>query len=101
MQSFFKTKTITVQGVDLTLRELGAEDHRKIFGSDAEIEENKIAPLLCKACVVEWKDETCESITANIPLRLLREIGTAVLELSGISDAKNSEPTQVVVSSSG
>lgn len=96
MQSFFKSEKFTIEGVVVTIRELSAADHRSIFGKPPE----DVAPLLCKACVTEWGGETVDAIIENVPVRVMREISAAIFRLSGIDEAKNSEPTPSAGSSS-
>ncbi len=97
MQSFFKTQPLVVDGHSLTIRELSAGTVMAIAGKP----QNEVALILCKECVVEWGGETIETITANVPTRIIRQIAAAVFDLSGIGDEKNSEPTPSAGSSTG
>lgn len=96
MQSFFKSKVIVVDGVTLTLKELSAADHLAMSGREGL----EIAKFLCKCAVKEWEQESEESIGANVPARVMKEIAREVFELSGLDAPKNSEPTPVDGSSS-
>lgn len=97
MQSFFKTKKVTVDGVEITVQELSAKDYLD-FRQLAPAEK---AATICARCVLEWQGETAETINANVPVRLLSEVMQAIFELSGLDEPKNSEPTPSADSSSG
>lgn len=94
MKSFFRRKTLTVEGETITIQELSAADHVAMSEKDANP-----AEVVCSRCVLEWKDEKPEDIRANVPARVMNEIVGAVLDLSGIEVAKNSEATPAVDSS--
>jgi hypothetical protein len=96
VQSLFKTELVSFDGVALTVRELSAADHIEISGKPP----GDVAPVLCKACVAEWADETVETLVANVPARLMLDIAARVFRLSGIDEAKNSERTTSAGSSS-
>ena len=97
MQSFFKTKKITVDGVEITVQELSAKDYLDF----AELPPADKAATICSRCVLEWKGETAESINGHVPVRLLSEVMQAIFQLSGLDEPKNSEPTPSAGSSSG
>lgn len=88
MKSLFKTKTVEVDGLTLTVRELSAGDHMAVVGAKGA----QAAEEICKRCVLDWKDETIESIRDSVPARLMTQIVAHVFEISGLDVAKNSEP---------
>jgi len=96
MQSLFKTEKVRIDGIDLTIRELGAKDHMDFAAAAREDR----APLACSRCVVEWKDETVAAIAEAVPARILGELTRRIFALSGFDEAKNSEPTPSADSSS-
>lgn len=89
MKSFFRTKEIEVEGEKLTIRELSAGGHLLLSSSEKEA----VGALVCSQCVLEWKDESLESIKENVPARMMNDIVAEVFKLSGIDLAKNSEAT--------
>lgn len=95
MRSFFKTEKIVVDGEDLTLREFSAGDNAALSDKNAV----DLPAIVCSLCVIEWQGETPETIRANVPARVMRQITEKVFEMSG-ADAKNSEPTPAGDSSS-
>ena len=96
MKSLFRTKTVSVEGMTLTVRELSAGDHMAIVGAKGA----QAAEEICARCVVDWKDETVESIRENVPARVMTEIVAHVFEISGLEVSKNSEPAPSADSSS-
>jgi hypothetical protein len=89
VQSLFKTEPLDLDGVAVNVREMSAA----VVLSIRDKTHDEVALLLCKECVVEWSGETTESISANVPVRLIRKVADAVFRLSGFDEAKNSEPT--------
>lgn len=95
MQSFFKTEKVTIEGVELTIKELSVKDHLDYAALDKEVK----AATVCTRCVVEWSVETPQSINHNVPARLLGEIMAHIFRLSGLDEPKNSEATPAAGSS--
>lgn len=95
MKSFFKTEKMTVDGTEITLREMSAGDSAALSAKDSV----ELLAIVCSLCVIEWQGETMEAIRANVPVRIMREVADRVFSLSG-AEAKNSEPTPSADSSS-
>lgn len=89
MQSFFKTEKVTVDGVELTIKELSVKDHLDY----ADLPKGDKAATICVRCVSEWQNETPDTINANVPARVLGEVMQHIFRLSGLADPKNSEAT--------
>jgi hypothetical protein len=99
MKSYLKTKHIEVEGIDeaLQIRELSTRAQVEIMELHRAGSATHTAGLICKLCVVEWGEESVESIEGAVPPNALGEIAKAVYELSGITladvpqdDKKNS-----------
>lgn len=95
MQSFFKTEKVTVDGVELTIKELSVKDHLDF----ASLPSGEKAATVCSRCVIEWHGETTQSINDNVPARVLQIVMEHIFRLSGLDDPKNSETTPVAGSS--
>lgn len=95
MQSFFKTEQVTVDGVQLTIKELSAKDHLDF----AELPAGEKAATICSRCVAEWRGESSQSINDNVPARVLAIVMEHIFRLSGLAEPKNSEATPVAGSS--
>jgi hypothetical protein len=102
MKSLLKTATVRIESLDrdLEISELCAKDQialleywRSIKGDHGEDEPLNFDGhfIVCKYGVPEWRDETTEDLSLNLPLKAATEIANAIYKLSGIEDSKNSE----------
>ncbi len=108
MENYRKTERRTFDRVgEITIREvsvLGLEELAKAQGrGDTNF---RLAAIAIKHGVVEWADESVETIMENLNEDLAQEISDAVGEFSGIMDDEaddlgNSESAPAAVSSLG
>lgn len=89
MKSYLKKKTVRIEsmGEDLEIRMLPAGVQPKFAELGGSTVEG--LALICQAGVVEWADETPESVQENLSVQMLGELAEQIFLHSGIEMDEN------------
>lgn len=96
MDNYLKTKKVKIKALNdtaLLLRALSAAGQADIMDAIGAGEDNfRVALITCSHCVLDWADESIESIAANISYEAVIEIADAAAILTGVEyDPKDSK----------
>lgn len=83
-----KVVTLKSLGRDVLLRELNARGHSQLMKAHRDGDLIEASAITAKFGNPEWADKTVEEIMDEYPLRVIREVSEAVLDLSE-TDEKN------------